>query len=56
MRSSAESEMKLVQKSTSFYFGFDIESLHFWKIEPIVPDESVDLGPGIGPVLEMVIA
>ena len=39
---------------SGIYFGFDTKTLHYWKIEPIVPDESEDLGPEIGPVFEMV--
>jgi hypothetical protein len=40
---------------SSVFYGFDAETLHFWRFEPILPEESEELGLGIGPVLDEVM-
>ena len=45
-----------IRPDSSVYFGFDTDTLHFWKLEPILPDESEDLGSEIRAILEIVIA
>lgn len=40
---------------SSVFYGYDSETLHFWVLEPILPEESEDLGPSIGPVLELMV-
>ncbi len=45
----------VIGPDSSIFYGYDSKTLHFWKLEPIVPDESEDLGPSIGPVLELII-
>lgn len=44
-----------VGPDSSVYFGFDTDTFYFWKLKPIVPEESKDLGPGIEQVFELVL-
>lgn len=37
---------------STVFFGYDSESLHFWRFEPIIPEENDDLGPDMGLLLE----